>query len=89
MAGLGQQIQEAELRTILSGDLDDKNAFLTIHSGAGGTESQDWAEMLLRMYLRYAEKKGFSTRMIDTQPGEEAGIKSATFLAEGEYALAF
>lgn len=89
MAKLGLQTQEAELRTILSGDFDDKNAFLTIHSGAGGTESQDWAEMLLRMYLRYAEKKGFSTRMIDTQPGEEAGIKSATFLAEGEYAFGF
>ncbi len=89
MARLGQQIQEAELRTILSGDFDDKNAFVTVHSGAGGTESQDWAEMLLRMYLRYAEKKGFSTRMIDTQPGEEAGVKSATFLAEGEYAFGF
>ncbi len=86
---LEQRIQEAEIRTILSGDNDAENAFVTIHPGAGGTESQDWAQMLLRMYLRYAEKKGFAVKILDEQPGEEAGIKSVTFLAEGEYAFGF
>ena len=86
---LEQRTQEAEIRTILSGDNDAENAFVTIHSGAGGTESQDWAQMLLRMYLRYAEKKGFAVKILDEQPGEEAGIKSVTFLAEGEYAFGF
>ena len=86
---LEQRIQEAEIRTILSGDNDAENAFVTIHPGAGGTESQDWAQMLLRMYLRYAEKKGFAVKILDEQPGEEAGLKSVTFLAEGEYAFGF
>ena len=86
---LEQRTQEAEIRTILSGDNDAENAFVTIHPGAGGTESQDWAQMLLRMYLRYAEKKGFAVKILDEQPGEEAGIKSVTFLAEGEYAFGF
>ena len=86
---LETRIQEAEIRTILSGDNDAENAFVTIHPGAGGTESQDWAQMLLRMYLRYAEKKGFAVKVLDEQPGEEAGIKSVTFLAEGEYAFGF
>jgi peptide chain release factor 2 len=86
---LTNRLQEAEIRTILSGENDIRNAFVTIHPGAGGTESQDWAEMLLRMYLRYCEKKEFETEMVDFQPGEEAGIKSATFLAQGEYAYGF
>lgn len=84
---LAEKLQEAEIRTILSGDNDGENAFVTIHAGAGGTESQDWSQMLLRMYLRYCEKKGFSVKMIDQQDGEEAGVKSVTFLAEGDYAF--
>ncbi len=89
MNRLTERIQEAELRTILSGENDARNAFVTIHPGAGGTESQDWAQMLLRMYLRYCEKHEFSVQMVDHQPGDEAGIKSATFLAQGEYAYGF
>jgi len=64
---------------------DPRNAILTIHPGAGGTESQDWSQMLLRMYLRYAERKGFKTEVLDHQPGEEAGLKSATIRFEGDY----
>ena len=75
-----------EVRTMLSGDLDRKNAIITIHPGAGGTESQDWAEMLLRMYLRWIERRGFKREVIDLQPGDEAGIKSATFSVVGDYA---
>ncbi len=74
---------------LLSGEHDASNAIVTIHPGAGGVESQDWAEMLVRMYLRYCERSGYTTRMLDYQPGEEAGIKSATFLAEGEYAYGY
>jgi peptide chain release factor 2 len=69
---------------LLSGDDDSKNAFISIHPGAGGTESQDWASMLFRMYLRWAEKHEFGTDIIDYTPGEEAGIKSATVLIQGE-----
>jgi peptide chain release factor 2 len=65
------------------------NAIISIHAGAGGTEAQDWAEMLLRMYLRWSEKKGFSTKIIDCLPGDEAGIKSITFTVEGEYAYGY
>ncbi len=75
-----------ETETLLSGESDRLNAILTIKPGAGGTESQDWAEMLLRMYLRWAERKGYSTTVIDSQPGEGAGIKSATVRVEGENA---
>jgi peptide chain release factor 2 len=71
---------------MLSGDLDRKNAILSIHPGAGGTESQDWAEMLLRMYLRWTERRGFKHEIIDEQPGDEAGIKSATVTVSGDYA---
>jgi len=71
---------------MLGGEHDRKNAIVTIHPGAGGTESQDWAEMLLRMYLRWAERLGFRRDIIEVQPGEEAGIKSATFTVTGEYA---
>ena len=72
---------------MLSGEADALNAIVTVHPGAGGTESQDWAEMLLRMYLRWAEQQGFKTEMNDYQDGEEAGIKSATFTIMGEYAF--
>src|SRR2546423_1559162 len=79
-------VDRVETETLLSGDNDARNAIVTIHPGAGGTESQDWAEMLLRMYLRWAERQGFQTEMYDEQPGEEAGIKSATFTVAGDYA---
>src|ERR1700691_1017946 len=76
-----------EARTMLNGEADPLNAIVTVHPGAGGTESQDWAEMLMRMYLRWAEQQGFKTEMNDYQDGEEAGIKSATFTIIGEYAF--
>jgi peptide chain release factor 2 len=76
-----------EAKTMLSGEADPLNAIVTVHPGAGGTESQDWAEMLMRMYLRWAEQQGFKTEMNDYQGGEEAGIKSATFTITGEYAF--
>lgn len=77
--------EELEVRTMLSGEVDAMNAIITVHPGAGGTESQDWAEMLMRMYLRWAEQQGFKTEMNDYQDGEEAGIKSATFTISGDY----
>ena len=76
--------EEMEARLMLSGETDPLNAIVTVHPGAGGTESQDWAEMLMRMYLRWAEQQGFKTEMNDYQDGEEAGIKSATFTIMGE-----
>jgi peptide chain release factor 2 len=79
-------VDRLETETLLSGDHDARNAIVTIHPGAGGTESQDWAEMLMRMYMRWAERQGFKTTLYDYQPGEEAGIKSATFGVNGEYA---
>jgi peptide chain release factor 2 len=81
-----RDIETGEVRTMLSGVLDRKNAIVTIHPGAGGTESQDWAEMLMRMYLRWAERRGFTRDVIDMQPGDEAGIKSVTFTVAGDYA---
>ncbi|HEY2499490.1 MAG TPA: peptide chain release factor 2 [Candidatus Angelobacter sp.] len=75
-----------ETQTLMSGEHDMRNAIVTIHPGAGGTESQDWAEMLLRLYLRWAERQGFSTEVNEYQPAEEAGIKSATFTVTGDYA---
>ena len=71
---------------VLGGEHDRTNAIVTIHPGAGGTESQDWAEMLLRMYLKWSERRGFKRDVIDFQPGEEAGIKSATVILFGDYA---
>jgi peptide chain release factor 2 len=71
---------------MLGGEHDRRNAIVTIHPGAGGTESQDWAEMLLRMYMRWTERRGFRRELIDYQPGDEAGLKSATFTVVGEYA---
>jgi len=76
-----------EAKTMLNGEADPLNAIITVHPGAGGTESQDWAEMLMRMYLRWAEQQGFKIEMNDYQDGEEAGIKSATFTILGEYAF--
>ncbi len=81
-----QELQSAQLRTLFFDPDDARNAILTIHPGAGGTESQDWAQILFRMYLRYAERKGFKTEVVDFQPGEEAGLKSATIRMEGDYA---
>ncbi|HEY7096400.1 MAG TPA: peptide chain release factor 2 [Terriglobales bacterium] len=79
-------VDHVETETLLSGENDALNAIVTIHPGAGGTESQDWADMLLRMYLRWAERQGFQTVLNDYQPGEEAGLKSATFSVSGDYA---
>jgi peptide chain release factor 2 len=84
---LRAKIDAVETETLLSGENDARNAIVTIHPGAGGTESQDWADMLLRMYLRWAEQRGFQTILYDYQPGEEAGLKSATFAVNGEYAF--
>ncbi len=83
---LEHDLGQAETEMLLAGDNDQLNAICTIHPGAGGTESQDWAEMLLRMYLKWAEQRGFKSEVIDYQPGEEAGLKSVTFRVEGEYA---
>ena len=83
---LRELVDHIETETLLSGENDALNAIVTIHPGAGGTESQDWADMLLRMYLRWAERQGFQTVLNDYQPGEEAGLKSATFSVTGEYA---
>jgi peptide chain release factor 2 len=82
-----QEVQAAEIKKMLGGEHDRKNAIVTIHPGAGGTESQDWAEMLLRMYLRWTERRGFKRELIDYQPAEEAGLKSATFTVTGDYAF--
>ncbi|HZT77054.1 MAG TPA: peptide chain release factor 2 [Vicinamibacterales bacterium] len=83
---LDQAVQAGEIKKMLGGEHDRKNAIVTIHPGAGGTESQDWAEMLLRMYMRWMERRGFKKELIDYQPGEEAGLKSATVTVTGEYA---
>ena len=81
-----RDVQSAEVKTMLSGELDRKNAIVAIHPGAGGTESQDWAEMLMRMYLRWTERRGFGRDIVDLQPGDEAGIKSMTMVVTGDYA---
>jgi peptide chain release factor 2 len=83
---LREVAEKLETQTLLSGENDMRNAIVTIHPGAGGTESQDWAEMLLRLYLRWAERQRFSTEVNEYQPAEEAGIKSATFTVTGDYA---
>ncbi len=84
--GCEQRIADLEFRRMFSGEMDSTNAFLDIQAGSGGTEAQDWAEMLLRMYLRWGERRGFKTELIEVSPGEVAGIKSATVRFEGEYA---
>ena len=83
---LSVQVDAGEIKKMLGGEHDRKNAIVTIHPGAGGTESQDWAEMLMRMYLRWTERRGFKRDVIDLQPGDEAGIKSATMTIVGDYA---
>lgn len=84
-----QALREFQFAIILSGEHDRKTAILSIHPGAGGTESQDWAQMLLRMYTRWAERRGFKVEVVDLLPGEEAGIKSATLTVAGEYAYGY
>ena len=86
---LADAVESFELRTMLRGPDDARDALLTIHPGAGGTESQDWAEMLMRMYVRWAERQGFAVTILDILPGEEAGIKSASIEIKGEYAYGF
>src|SRR5258707_13748842 len=86
---LGEDVEAFELKVILSRPQDRKNAILSIHPGAGGTEAQDWAQMLTRMYLRWAERAGFKAEVVDLLPGEEAGIKSATIEISGEYAYGY
>ena len=83
---LASEVEAGEIKKMLGGEHDDKNAILTIHPGAGGTESQDWAEMLARAYLRWAERRKFKVEVIEWQPGDEAGIKAATVTVAGEYA---
>ncbi len=86
---LSAGVDDLEVRTMLQGEDDHREAIVTIHPGAGGTESQDWAEMLTRMYTRWSERRGFEVRMLDLQPGEEAGIKSATLEIKGESAYGY
>ena len=78
-----------EVELAFSGEYDVRSVILAIHAGAGGTESQDWAEMLLRMYLRWAERRGYEAEILDTSPGDEAGIKSATIEVSGDYAFGY
>jgi len=83
---LQQEVEAAEVKKMLGGEYDRSNAIITIHPGAGGTESQDWAEMLLRMYTKWSERRGFKREVFDFQPGDQAGIKSATVALTGDYA---
>jgi peptide chain release factor 2 len=82
-----KRLVELEFRRMFSGEMDENNSFLDIQSGSGGTEAQDWAEMLLRMYLRWGEQRGFKTELIEVSPGDVAGIKSATIKYQGDYAF--
>jgi len=86
---LDEKIAAFELECMFSGEHDGNNAMLTIHAGAGGTEAQDWASILLRMYMRWAEDKGFTVEILDWQPGDEAGVKSATLMVKGRYAYGY
>lgn len=89
LAAAEKQLKELEFQLQLSGPYDNRNAILAVHAGAGGTDSQDWAEMLFRMYLRWAERRGFSTEVLDVAEGEEAGIKSAAIEINGPYAFGY
>lgn len=89
VASLSKEVNKLELSTMLNGEWDRFNTYLTIHPGAGGTESQDWAEMLLRMYVRWAERRGFKVEFLDYQPGDEAGVKSVTLQISGENAYGY
>ena len=86
---LQEGIEKLGIETLLSGKYDAHNAILTLHPGAGGTEAQDWAEMLYRMYYRWAEREGYEVEILDTLPGEEAGLKSVTMLIKGPYAYGY
>ena len=86
---IASRLDELELEMAFSGEYDARNAILAIHAGAGGTESQDWAEILLRMYLRWAERRGYKAEVLDVSPGEEAGIKSAIIGIDGEHAFGY
>ena len=88
-AGLEEQVEETRMTTLLSGEYDNSNAILQFHAGAGGTEAQDWAQMLYRMYTRWAERHGFTYKIMDYQEGDEAGLKSATIMIEGENAYGY
>ncbi len=89
LPGLEAKVAQMEFARMLSGEHDSSSAIFSINAGAGGTEAQDWADMLLRMYLRYCERKGYKTEITDYQPGEEAGVKGVTFTVEGEYAYGY
>ena len=89
ISDLIKDIDSLELKSMLSGKDDERNCILTIHAGAGGTEAQDWAEMLMRMYLRYGERNGYKTTLVDWLDGDGAGIKSATIEVEGEFAFGY
>jgi peptide chain release factor 2 len=89
LAHVENEVQAGEFKRMLGGENDRNNAIVSIHAGAGGTEAQDWSQMLMRMYLRWADRKGFKTEIIDELPGEEAGIKSVTFTVNGEYAYGY
>ena len=84
---LEAKLAQLEFRRMFSGEVDENNAFLDIQAGSGGTEAQDWAEMLLRMYLKWGERKGFTTEVVEQSPGDVAGIKGATIQFTGEYAF--
>ena len=86
---LEKRVHSFSLAMMLDGELDANNAIVSINAGAGGTDAQDWAEMMFRMYLRWAEQRGFTTEIIDLQPGDEAGIKSSTFTVKGSYAFGY
>jgi peptide chain release factor 2 len=87
MSALGRQLDTLELRALFTGEYDDRDAICTVNSGAGGTDAQDWTNMLLRMYLRWAERRGFTAEIDEVSPGTEAGLSSATFTVKGRYAF--
>lgn len=87
LEALVSEVERRSVEALLSGEADSMNTYLEVHAGAGGTESQDWAQMLLRMYMRWAERRGFGVKLLDESPGEEAGIKSATLEISGENAF--
>jgi len=89
MQRLDRELEQFELTQLLSGEYDDSSALVTINAGAGGTDAQDWAEMMLRMYLRYCQQQGYRTEILDQSAGEEAGLKSVTFRADGPFAYGY
>ncbi|HEY1235431.1 MAG TPA: peptide chain release factor 2 [Candidatus Binatia bacterium] len=89
VSAVGKEMAETELKQLLGGPDDRRNAIVTLHPGAGGTEAQDWAEILLRMYLRWCDRRGYRKEILEYQPGEEAGVKSVTFTVEGDYAYGY